>query len=182
MIQKFIAGYCRVIGYLIAAAMAVMVALVFGNVVMRYGFNSGFTVSEELSRWLFVWLTFLGAVVALRENAHLGTDMLVGKLGPTGKRICMGLSLLLMLYCLWLLFSGAYEHFKVNVDSVSPVMEVSMGWFFASAMAFSLLGFPILLMDLFRLVTGQIDDEHLLLIQESEESPHGETDASPSKH
>ena len=68
------------------------------------------------------------------------------------------------------------------MDSVSPVMEVSMGWFFASAMAFSLLGFPILLMDLFRLVTGQIDDEHLLLIQESEESPHGETDASPSKH
>ena len=56
VIQKIIAGYCRLIGYLIAAAMAVMVALVFGNVVMRYGFNSGFTVSEELSRWLFVWL------------------------------------------------------------------------------------------------------------------------------
>ena len=180
MVQKFIAGYCRVIGYLIAAAMAVMVVLVFGNVVMRYGFNSGFTVSEELSRWLFVWLTFLGAVVALRENAHLGTDMLVGKLGPTGKRICMGVSLLLMLYCLWLLFIGAYEQFKVNVDSVSPVMEASMGWFFASAMAFAVLGAPILLMDLYRLVTGQLDDEHLVLIQESEESPHGGADTSSS--
>ena len=181
MIQKFIAGYCCAIGYLIAAAMAVMVALVFGNVVMRYGFNSGFTVSEELSRWLFVWLTFLGAVVALRENAHLGTDMLVGKLGPMGKRVCMGLSLMLMLYCLWLLFSGALEQFKVNVDSVSPVMELSMGWFYASAIAFAVLGAPILLMDLFRLVTGQIDDEHLLLIQESEESPHGQADATSSK-
>ena len=179
VIQKIIAGYCRLIGYLIAAAMAVMVALVFGNVVMRYGFNSGFTVSEELSRWLFVWLTFLGAVVALRENAHLGTDMLVGKLGPLGKRVCMGISLLLMLYCLWLLFSGALEQFKVNVDSHSPVMELSMGWFYASAMAFAVLGAPILLMDLFRLVTGQIDDEHLMLIQESEESPHGDAAASP---
>lgn len=181
MIQKFIAGYCRIIGYLIAAAMAVMVALVFGNVVMRYGFNSGFTVSEELSRWLFVWLTFLGAVVALRENAHLGTDMLVGKLSPLGKRICMGLSLGLMLYCLWLLFSGAYEQFKVNVDSLSPVMEASMGWFYASAMVFSVLGAPILLMDLYRLVTGQIDDDHLMLIQESEESAHGDADTTPSK-
>ena len=44
-----------------------MVVMVFGNVVLRYGFNSGITVSEELSRWLFVWMTFLGAIVALRN-------------------------------------------------------------------------------------------------------------------
>jgi hypothetical protein len=45
----------------IAACLAAMVVLVFGNVVLRYGFNSGIAVSEELSRWLFVWLTFMGA-------------------------------------------------------------------------------------------------------------------------
>ena len=180
MVKKLIDGYCRIIGYLIAAALALMVVLVFGNVLMRYGFNSGFTVSEELSRWLFVWLTFLGAVVALRDNAHLGTDMLVGKLGPLGKRICMGLSLLLMLYCLWLLFKGTYEQFKVNVDSQSPVMEVSLGWFYACGMTFSVLGAPILLMDLYRLITGQVDDAHLVLIQESEEAPHGDADAPSS--
>jgi TRAP-type C4-dicarboxylate transport system permease small subunit len=182
VIDKFIGGYCRLIGYLIAAAMLVMVVLVFGNVVMRYAFNSGFTVSEELSRWLFVWLTFLGAVVALRDNAHLGTDMLVGKLGPMGKRICMGLSLMAMLYCLWLLFKGSYEQYKVNVDSESPVMEVSMGWFYACGMAFSLLGAPILLQDLYKLFSGQIDDEHLLLMQESEEAPHSNPDNSSSTH
>jgi TRAP-type C4-dicarboxylate transport system permease small subunit len=176
MLQKIIDYYCTAIGYLIAAAMALMVALVFGNVVLRYGFNSGFTVSEELSRWLFVWLTFLGAVVALRDNAHLGTDMMVGKLGPLGKRICMGLSLGLMLYCLWLLFKGSLDQFKVNVDSTSPVMEASMGWFYAAGMAFAVLGAPILLQDIYRLLTGQIDDDHLMLIQESEESPHGEAD------
>jgi TRAP-type C4-dicarboxylate transport system permease small subunit len=63
-----------------------MAAMVFGNVVLRYVFNSGIAVSEELSRWLFVWMTFLGAVVALKENGHLGTDMLVSRLGRTGKR------------------------------------------------------------------------------------------------
>ncbi len=68
MIKKLIDGYCRFISYLIAAALAVMVVLVFGNVFMRYAFDSGFIVSEELSRWLFVWLTFLGAVVAVRDN------------------------------------------------------------------------------------------------------------------
>ena len=180
MLDRLIHGYCRLIGYLIAAALVVMVALVFGNVVMRYAFNSGFTVSEELSRWLFVWLTFLGAVVALRDNAHLGTDMLVGRLGARGKRICMGLSLALMLYCMALLFKGSLEQFRINVDSQSPVMEASMGWFYACGMVFSVLGAPILLQDLFKLLTGQIDDDHLLLMQESEESAHAE--ASPSSN
>lgn len=174
MLKKFIDGYCRCISYLIAAALAVMVVLVFGNVFMRYALNSGFTVSEELSRWLFVWLTFLGAVVALRDNGHLGTDMLVGKLGPKAKRVCMGLSLGLMLYCSWLIFKGAYDQVLVNWDSTSAVMEVSMAWFYASGMAFAVLGAPILLDDLWRLLTGQIDDAHLMLIQESEEAPHAD--------
>lgn len=173
MLKKLIDGYCELLGYIIAAALALMVVLVFGNVFMRYALNSGFTISEELSRWLFVWVTFLGAVIALRDNAHLGTDMLVGKLGPGGKRIFMGISLLLMLLCLWLIFKGTYEQFMVNKDAESPVMEVSMGWFYAGGMVFSVLSLPILLLDLYRLVTGQIDDEHLMLMQESEEAPHG---------
>jgi len=177
MVNRLIDGYCRVIGYVIAAALAVMVVLVFGNVLMRYAFNSGFTVSEELSRWLFVWLTFLGAVVAVRDNGHLGTDMLVGRLGPAGKKACMGVSLVLMLGCLWLLFKGSYEQTVINWDTTSAVMEVSMSWFYASGMAFSVLSAPILLGDLWRLVTGQIDDEHLLLMKESEEAPH----ASPAQ-
>mgnify|MGYP002347735597 CR=1 FL=1 len=172
MLEKLIDGYCQLISYLIAALLAVMVVLVFGNVFMRYAFNSGFSISEELSRWLFVWLTFLGAVAALRSNAHLGTDMLVGKLGPLGKKICMGLSLLLMLYCLWLLFKGSYDQSVINWDTTSAVMEVSMSWFYASGMVFAVLSAPILLGDLWRLLSGQIDDDHLLLMQESEEAPH----------
>ena len=182
MLKKLIDAYCQAINYLIAAMLAAMVVLVFGNVFMRYALNSGFTISEELSRWLFVWLTFLGAVAALRDNAHLGTDMLVGKLGPLGKRICMGLSLVLMLYCLWLVFKGSYDQSVVNWSSTSAVMEVSMGWFYASGIAFAVLGAPILLLDLWRLVSGQIDDEHLMLIQESEEAPHDEAQpASPAR-
>lgn len=172
MLNKLIDHYYQFLSYLIAAFLAVMVVLVFGNVFMRYAFNSGFTLSEELSRWLFVWLTFLGSVVALRNNGHLGTDMLVGKLGPLGKKICMGLSLLLMLYCLWLVFKGAYDQVLINWTSTSAVMEVSMSYFYASGMVFAMLSAPIVLSDLWRLLTGQIDDAHLVLIQESEESPH----------
>ncbi len=172
MLERVIDGYCKAIGYLIAAMLAVMVVLVFGNVVMRYAFNSGFTISEELSRWLFVWLTFLGAVVALRSNSHLGTDMLVGRLGPAGKRICMGIALALMLNCLWLLFKGSYDQTIINWSSTSAVMEVSMAWFYSAGMVMAVLGALIVLSDLWRLVTGKLDDDHLVLMQESEEAPH----------
>ena len=151
MLEKLIDGYCQLISYLIAALLALMVVLVFGNVFMRYAFNSGFTVSEELSRWLFVWLTFLGAVVALRDNEHLGTDMLVGKLGPMGKRICMGLSLLLMLYCSWLLFKGSYDQMVVNWSSTSGVMEASMAIFYGCGLVLSLSGGIIILSKLWRM-------------------------------
>ena len=66
---------CRVLDGLCVACLAAMVVMVFGNVVLRYVFNSGITISEELSRWLFVWMTFLGAISAVREHGHLGTDV-----------------------------------------------------------------------------------------------------------
>jgi TRAP-type transport system small permease protein len=178
MLKKIIDQYCKYISYLLALLMAVMVVLVFGNVFMRYALNSGFTISEELSRWVFVWMTFLGAVVALRDNGHLGTDMLVGRLGPAGKRICMGLSLVLMLFCDGLIFKGSYDQMMVNLDSTSAVMEVSMAWVSAAGVVFAVLAAPILLGDLWRLLSGQIDNEHLMLIQESEEAPHRDAKTS----
>ena len=62
---------------LLAALLLAMVLMVFGNVVLRYVFNSGIVVSEELARFCFVWLTFIGAIVAVRDNAHLGMDNVV---------------------------------------------------------------------------------------------------------
>jgi TRAP-type C4-dicarboxylate transport system permease small subunit len=172
LVQKFIDGFCKVLSVVIALCLAVMVVLVFGNVVMRYGFNSGITLSEELSRWLFVWMTFMGAVVALREHGHLGTDMLLSRLGPLGKKCCLGLSYLTMLFICWLLFKGAYQQTVINLGSTSAVMEVSMAWVYAPGVVFAVLGALILLTDLFRLLTGQVRDEDLVMVQESESAPH----------
>jgi len=165
---------CKVIEYLIAAFMACMVVLVFGNVLLRYGFNSGITLSEELSRWLFVWMTFLGAIVALRSHEHLGTDMLVGRLGPIGKKICMGLSQILMMLCCGLLLKGAYEQAVINWTSTSAVMEVSLSWVYFPGIIFAVLGGLLIALDFIKLITGRMTDTDLMMFQESEESPHGE--------
>jgi TRAP-type transport system small permease protein len=154
----------------VVACLAIMVVLVFGNVVLRYAANSGIAVSEELSRWLFVWMTFLGAVVAMRRRAHLGTDMLVGKLPVAGKKICLGIGYALMLFVCWLLFKGALDQTRINLTTSSAVMEASMAWFYASGMVFAVSGALILLLDFWRLLTGQLDESELVGIQESEET------------
>ena len=170
---RFFDVTCKAIEYLIAAFMAGMVVLVFGNVTFRYGFNSGITLSEELSSWLFVWMTFLGAIVALRSHEHLGTDMLVARLGPTGKKICMGLSQLLMIFVCCLLFKGAYEQAVINWTSTSAVMEVSLSWVYFPGIIFAVLGGLLIALDFFKLITGQMKNEDLMMFQESEEAPHG---------
>lgn len=171
MLQKLINHYCRLLSWLMAASLALMVLLVFINVVLRYAFNSGITVSEELSRWLFVWITFLGAVVALQEGSHLGTDMLVSRLPARGKKVCLGLGHLLMLYVCWLLFQGSLEQVKVNLDSTSAAMEVSLGIFNASGVVCAVSGAIVLLNHLWRLLTGQLSEAELIGIRESEEEP-----------
>lgn len=174
MLQKFVNGYCRLLAWLMVISLALMVVMVFGNVFMRYAFNSGLTLSEELSRWLFVWLTFMGAVVALNEHAHLGTDSLISRLPPAGKKLCLFLALCLMGFICWLIFKGAYEQVKINWDSTSAVMETSMGYFYASGMVFALLAAPVLALQMFRLLTGQLSEAELVSISESEDVPHGD--------
>ena len=176
--DTWINQFCKLLDGVIAAMLALMVVLVFGNVVLRYGFNSGINLSEELSRWLFVWMTFLGAVVAVNERGHLGTDMLVGRLGPTGKRVCLGLGYVLMLFVCWLLFKGSWEQMKVNFESTSAVMQVSMAWFYGSGAAFAVLAGVMLLRDLLKLLTGRVKDSELMMIQESEDKPHADADAA----
>ena len=62
MLNRWIDWYCRALGALMVLCLVLMVVMVFTNVVLRYAFNSGINVSEELSRWLFVWMTFMGSV------------------------------------------------------------------------------------------------------------------------
>jgi TRAP-type transport system small permease protein len=148
-----------------------MVVLVFTNVVMRYLLNSGIPTSEELSRWLLVWLTFLGAIVALRQHAHLGVDTLVRALPPRGRMICFVLSYLLMLYGDWLLTFGSWKQAVLTFGDTAPASGISVGLFFySSGLVFGVSAAVILAYDLFRVVTGAASDEDLIAIKESDEN------------
>ena len=167
--DRVLRGYTRVLDALSGLCLAVMVVLVFGNVVLRYTLNSGITVSEELSRWLFVWLTFMGAVVALREHGHLGTDALVSRLPAVGKKACLVLAQIAMLYVSWLLLSGSWAQMLINWDTEAPVTGASVGIFYASGVLMGGSGIAILLHDLLRTLFVSLAEHELVMVQESEE-------------
>ena len=78
----------RANGAVLIAMMGVMVALVFGNVVARYIFNLSFIWAEELSQYLMVWVTFLGAGLAFTQGRHVAMD-LVHDLLPAAPRAAL---------------------------------------------------------------------------------------------
>ncbi len=84
---------------------AVMVFVVFVNVVARYVFDNSIIASEELARYTFVWASFLGAIFVLAEDGHIGVDLVVKKLPPALRKIVLVFANLCMLtlagICTW---------------------------------------------------------------------------------
>ena len=70
--QKTISFVSGAVNHIVITAFILMFLLVFTNVVLRFFFNSGLTFADEIARYAFVWCTFLGAVIALQKNAHIG--------------------------------------------------------------------------------------------------------------
>ncbi|MFY9509660.1 MAG: TRAP transporter small permease [Rubrivivax sp.] len=143
--SRFFRLYCQALEALMVAGLVLMVVLVFGNVVLRYAFSSGITVSEELSRWIFIWITFLGAIIAVQENGHLGTDMLLAKLPPRARRACMQLARLLMVVICVLLLRGAWEQTRINWDVSAPSSGASLAWFYGAGVVFAVSALVMLL-------------------------------------
>jgi TRAP-type C4-dicarboxylate transport system permease small subunit len=167
---KLVDWYFRLLKFVIVACLALMVVLVFGNVVLRYAFNSGITVSEELSRWLFVWLTFLGATVAMKEHAHLGMDSVVSRLPAWGKKACFVASHVLMLYAVYLFFVGTWAQTVINLEVKAPATGLSSGIFYGVGLIFCVTSSGVLLFDLYQMLRGRLTEDELIQVKESEDA------------
>jgi len=164
-----IARLFRAVEFVLAMLLLGMVVMVFGNVVLRYAFNSGIAVSEELSRYFFVWLTFIGAVVAMHDGSHLGMDTFVSKLSRRGKIACLALCQAMILLCSVMLVWGTWRQHEVNATTMAPVTGLSMIWVFGVGY---LTGGAIAVHavhKLWRIASGRIADDELIEITESEE-------------
>ncbi|AIK90608.1 TRAP transporter small permease [Glaesserella parasuis] len=117
----------KALEFLVVIILSTMACLVFLNVVLRYGFNSSINITEEVSRYLFVWLTFLGAILAFSDNQHVSVTMLTDKLSPTTRHILRLFTDSIMLFCCYLVVQGGWVQFQLNLHNLSPISEIPTG-------------------------------------------------------
>lgn len=130
--RKAVSALWRGIDIIMAVLLTGMIALVFLNVVMRYGFSSGLRVTIELSRLWFVWVVMLGAAVVLRRGEHLQlsefSEALMPRLVPVLRRICW----LIVLVSVLMLFVGAWRQTLANWNNISQLTGLPSGLLYLS--------------------------------------------------
>ncbi len=114
--------YFAVISLLVASL------LVFIQVVLRYVFNNSLVWSEEIARYLIIWLILIGSSIAVREKAHATVDAVVAFLPPLPKRIFSILANLMgIVFCFILVRSGTITVSNVvEFGNVTPAIGISM--------------------------------------------------------
>ncbi|MFT4189943.1 MAG: TRAP transporter small permease [Comamonas sp.] len=158
--------FTRVLEIVMVACLAVMFAMVLGNVLLRMFFNTGIDLSEEIPRFAFIWMTFLGAIVGMRRRAHLGVDIVVQALPVLGRRVCWGISQAVMLVCCGYIVYGTWLQHDIVAGNASPVAQISMLWVLGvSYLTGSAIGL-ICLSNLIRLFAGKVGDDELVDVHE----------------
>lgn len=153
----------RLVENLLIAGFVVMIAMVFGNVVLRYGFDSGIIVSEEVSRMIFVWLTFGGAFLVAREGGHLGMAALVLALGRRGRWLCRLATECLSLLCMGLLVSGCWTQALLNLQNYAPVSGIPLAVTYIAGLACGLGIGALNVLALIALFRGTLSDDELVI-------------------
>lgn len=155
--------------FILVLCISVMFILVFSNTMMRIIFNSGIDISEELPRFMFIWLTFIGAIVALRENMHFGMDAFVQMMPLVFKKICWVLVQILMIAGGGYVLYGTYLQHEINSNSVSPVMRIPMIYVYGVTYITGFMIIAIVLFKLYQYATGNLNPSEFLKDHNSSE-------------
>ena len=114
--------------------MAIMTILVFIQVVMRYVFSNSLSWSEELARFIFLWLSWIGASYAVKERTHFRVEMFIdmfkGKKRKQSEMVVLAIWFVFALIAAWL--GTQVVLFLIESGQTSAAMEVPMSWVYAS--------------------------------------------------
>lgn len=169
MLSRCIETYYTLLKHAIVALLAAMVLLVFSNVVLRYLTNQSIVFVDELSRWMLVYMVFLGAILGLRDYAHLGVDTLVRLASPKLRRVMFVVSHSLMMVCCLFIVKGSWAQVVINKTVTSASLPFNLWVFYGIGIIFGLSAFGILGAQLYAAITGKLSAEQLIAVKESEE-------------
>lgn len=111
-----------------ASLVLIEIAVLLTGVVARYVFHKPLVWSDELASLLFLWLSMLGAVVALRRGEHMRMTGIVNRVGPKARSLLETLAMTIPLAFLALVMWPAYEYASEEMAIVTPALEISNAW------------------------------------------------------
>jgi TRAP-type transport system small permease protein len=144
----------RWLEHFLVVGLSVMGLMVFANVVLRYVFDTGIAVTEEVSRFIFVWLTFVGATVAMFEGLHLGVDAVINALPTPMRTVCQVIARLLMLSCCVALLIGSWTQTRLNIHNVAALSGIPVALMYSAGMFASIIMAGIILKELWLIMNG----------------------------
>ncbi|RJG03637.1 TRAP transporter small permease [Noviherbaspirillum sedimenti] len=124
--QMFIAANRWILIFLLAA----MSVIVFANVVMRYVTDASIPWSEEVSRHMMIWLTFIGGGLVLRSGGHIAIDNLQDALSTPAARAMRGFVLALMVIFLLLLVYHGWNYVSRTMVQTTAATEIPFGYIY----------------------------------------------------
>ncbi len=122
----------RLVTWVVVLMFAIMSVVVFAQVFYRFVLEAPLTWSEEVARYLMVWITFLGASLGVRKKALIGMEVAVNFLPPALKRVALNLVSLLAVCFLAVVFYYGVKMTGVTARQLSPAMQISMSWPYAA--------------------------------------------------
>ncbi|MDD3347648.1 TRAP transporter small permease [Oscillibacter sp.] len=125
--KKIENGLWQVIDWFLFIGTLAMVLLIFINVVGRYVFNFTFVSFEEISRILFVWGTYLGSTVAIKESSHIRVDIIINMISPMAKKIVDIIANLLMDFIMVITIKAMMTLVMVNIANPLPLTRIPYG-------------------------------------------------------
>ena len=132
MFEKILSKVRGVLYWFSCVAIMLMLIIIFCQVITRYCFGYTPEWSEELSRFLFVYVVFLGSALIMGESGHLAVEFLPNRF--KGTAIGKGLQLL-SLACGYLfigiMMTQGAKMTQVMTFQESPGLEISMSYVYA---------------------------------------------------
>jgi TRAP-type C4-dicarboxylate transport system permease small subunit len=109
-----------------------IVLISFVAVVCRYVFNNSLTWSEELTRYMFIWIVFLGAAIGVHKRAHIAVDVFMGRLAPGNERLLNVIERLVTIAFAALVGIPGWSFVRIGMSNLSPALEIPMGLVYAA--------------------------------------------------
>ena len=121
---------CRLLEMAPILAVAVLVLDVLWGVFTRYALSEQAKWSEELARFLLIWISLLGGAVAFGEKSHLGVDYFVGKFDPVARKfITIVGQIIVLFFAISIFIIGGSQVVKdaLAMEQMTPALNWKMG-------------------------------------------------------